>query len=317
MNYTEFVCAVEEKLNQRMTGGVRAELHKAVKNNGTERTGVMIESPGVNISPTIYLEEYYERYLADTSIDNVVDEVLKFYDTVRRETSWDCKDILCYEKLKEKVVFKLVNTAKNRRFLDTVPHMAFLDLSVIFYVLLEATKEGTAAMVVTCDHMRRWGIRKETLWTDAVRNVKRLLPAEFFTMSYALREMLKKSPDGAAGEHQENLLVRDDFKRDGLYVLSNRLRSNGAACIAYPHILEMIGNILQSDYYVLPSSVHEVVITPCHREVTAPELDEMVRDINETQVAEEEVLSDHAYLFLRRTGKLCIGSECLAGRGAR
>ena len=48
----------------------------------------------------------------------------------------------------------------------------------------------------------------------------------------------------------------------GSYVLSNKLRNYGAACIAYPHVLEMIGGILGTDYYVLPSSVHEVVIVP-------------------------------------------------------
>ena len=64
MDYREFTCAVEKQMNQKMTGGVKAGLYTAEKNNGTERTGILIEIPGVNISPTIYLEEYYESYLA-------------------------------------------------------------------------------------------------------------------------------------------------------------------------------------------------------------------------------------------------------------
>ena len=82
-----------------------------------------------------------------------------------------------------------------------------------------------------------------------------------------------------------------------MYVLSNKMRNYGAACIVYPHILEMIWNILQTDYYVLPSSVHEVIITPCHKSITCEELDEMIQDINATQIDAEEVLSGHAYLY--------------------
>ena len=63
MDYREFTGAVEDQMNRRLKGGVQASLYTAVKNNGKERTGVLIESPGINISPTIYLEEYFEDYL--------------------------------------------------------------------------------------------------------------------------------------------------------------------------------------------------------------------------------------------------------------
>ncbi len=315
MDYREFTCAVEEKLNQKMTGGVKAGLYTSIKNNSTERTGVLLETPGVNISPTIYLEEYYENYLDGTSIENITEEIMEFYESIRQDKSWDHSEILSYEGVKDRIVFKLINTAKNRRFLKSVPHMSFLDLSIVFYVLLEATKEGTAAMSVTMEHMRRWGTGTETLWTDAVKNVKRLLPAEFFTMEYALKEIMRKNAGNGNASCGENLLNNDTKARDGMYVLSNSLKNYGASCIAYPHILEMIGNILKTDYYILPSSVHEVVVTPCCPEVKSVELDDMVKDINETQLAEEEILSDHAYLFERSTGKLHIGAKCLEGRG--
>lgn len=161
--------------------------------------------------------------------------------------------------------------------------------------------------------MEQWKVEKDTLWVDSVRNSRRLLPAEFFTMNYALKEML----DGNAGTGEsgaaENLLAGNVASRDGMYVLSNKSRSYGAACIAYPHILEMIGGILRSDYYVLPSSVHEVVIVPCCGNISAAELDEMIREINITQVDDEEVLSDHAYLYELKAGYLRRGTEFMTG----
>lgn len=313
MDYRAFADAVEKQMNQKMTGGVRAGLYTTIKNNGRERTGVLIEAPGINISPTIYLEEYYQSYSQGTALDKIVDQILEFYEEIKQERSWDYEKILSYEGVKDRIVFKLINTVKNRKFLNSVPHIPFLDLSAVFYVLLEATEEGTAAMTVNRSHMEQWGIQTAELWEDAVRNSRRLLPAEFFTMNYALKEMLRGSADCAEEDAAENLLVRNTCSRDGMYVLSNKYRNYGAACIAYPHVMEMIGGILKTNYYVLPSSVHEVVIVPCCGSISMAELDDMVKDINETQVAEEEVLSDHAYLYDIKAGYLRRGTELKTG----
>lgn len=320
MDYREFTRAVEEQINQKIAGGAEAKLYKTIKNNGTERTGLLVETPGINISPTIYLEEYYDDYRNGKPMGKIVDDIESFYQSVRREDSWDYRQILTYDGVKDRVVFKLVNTAKNRKYLASVPHMDFLDLSVVFYVLLEITEEGTASMAVTSDHLKQWNVRTDELWADAAENVKRLLPAEFFTMDHALKEILKKGMgmQDKAGEAvtPENLLREDTCARDGMYVLTNSLRSYGAACIVYPHILDMVWDILRTDFYVLPSSVHEVIITPCSDAISCRELDEMIRNINDTQVDAEEVLSGHAYLYERSLGRLCIGTKRPAARGA-
>lgn len=314
MNYREFTDAVKKQMNQRMEGGVQASLYTAVKNNGKERMGVLIETPGVNISPTIYLEEYYESYLKGRNLGQIVDEIIHFYNSIRQEESWDCERLRSYDGVRDRVVFKLVNTAKNRKFLDMMPHRSFLDLSIVFYVLLEATSDGTAALAVSNSHAEQWKVCADTLWADAVRNAKRLLPAEFVTMDHALKEILGENTGIADRGESGNLLLGDVREKDGMYILSNSLRSYGAACIAYPHILEMIGEILQTDYYVLPSSVHEVIIVPFSPGLDSRELDEMVREINVTQVAEEEVLSSHVYLFKRDMGTLCNGNAQQTGR---
>ena len=121
-------------------------------------------------------------------------------------------------------------------------------------------------------------------------------------MRYALSELANDIPEKAEGA--ENLFAEKRRKRDRMYVLSNRLRSYGAACAAYPYVLKMIGQILKKDYYILPSSVHEVVIVPYSDEFDLCELDEMVKEINDTQLDEEDVLSDHAYFVDHRSGKV-------------
>lgn len=304
MDYTEFVCAVEKMMNQRLGDSERVSSYRASKNNGTEKRGIMVEKKGVNISPAIYLEEYYECYKRGCSIEGIVDKVIEFYECIRRDVSWDNRSLMSYEGIRERIVFRLINTEKNQEFLRSVPHREVFDLSVVFYVLLEMNSEGTATMMVKNSHMAQWEADVNMLWEAAVENSKRMLPAEFFTMSYALGELMSGGTSDAGSS--ENLLIEEGGKRDRMYVLSNRLRSYGAACVAYPHILEMIGQLLKKDYYILPSSVHEVVIVPCSAELDLDELDEMVKEINDTQLDEEEVLSDHAYFVEYKTGKMYL-----------
>ena len=101
---------------------------------------------------------------------------------------------------------------------------------------------------------------------------------------------------------------RDDDGEWGeeMYVLSNRIRSYGAAAILYDNRLEGIGAYLKSNYYVLPSSVHEVIVIPEHAAVGKEELSAMVAEINRTQVEAEEVLSDRAYYYGREERRLCM-----------
>ena len=89
-----------------------------------------------------------------------------------------------------------------------------------------------------------------------------------------------------------------------MYVLSNNQRNYGAVSILYEGLLKDIGERLQEDYYVLPSSVHEVIIVPESNSPGQEELEHMIVEINETQVEPEEVLSDRAYYYSRKEARL-------------
>ena len=106
-----------------------------MKNNGKERTGILIEMPGINISPTIYLEEYYESYVAGRKIEQIVDDIKQLYEEIKQEKPWDCESFSGFMKGSETgLYFKVINTAKNRKFFkNRFPHFSvFFDLSIVF-----------------------------------------------------------------------------------------------------------------------------------------------------------------------------------------
>lgn len=315
MDYTEFVYAVKEKLTQKLDGGVKVSVYTTTKNNATERTGLILETPGINISPTIYLEEFYSLYEDGKEIEWIADDLVELYGEIRQEKSWDYERMLSFEGVKDRIIFRLINTEKNQELLQDVPHREFLDLSLVFAVLVEASRDGTAVMLIKDLHMRQWKVTKRQLWEAAKENTKRLLPAECFGMNFAMYELLSRS---RPGEHdRENLLrrtwhmqeERELPEEDKMYVLSNQLKNYGAACIAYPYVLDMLAEVLKENFYILPSSVHEVIIVRESSNIRLSELERMVREINETQVPEEEILSNHAYFYHAEEGKLQLGKN--------
>lgn len=303
MLYQEFVRVVKEEMNRELRGGAKASIYKAVKNNGKEKQGIIIETSGINISPTIYLEEFYEAYRTGKPLKEIIIEIVNFYEKVKCKKPWNPKEIENYASIGRKVVFKLINTEKNRELLSLVPHIDILDLSLVFYVLLEVTRDGSATMLIYNEHLTRWNVNMERIWKDAQRNVMQLLPAKFYTMRSILET--DTTDEICMGDREEkNLLQGGYIEYDSMYVLSNTIRNLGAACIIYPQILEMVGDILQEDYYILPSSIHEVIIVPVSKGLVPEEMNRMVKEINETQVLDEEVLSNHAYIYERTKKKL-------------
>ena len=81
-------------------------------------------------------------------------------------------------------------------------------------------------------------------------------------------------------------------------------KMNGAACMFYPGVLEDFGKKLGRDFYLLPSSVHEVILVPADETVSKEALWEIVTDINRTQVAEEEILADSVYYYDRKKDRI-------------
>lgn len=72
-----------------------------------------------------------------------------------------------------------------------------------------------------------------------------------------------------------------------------------------PWVMEKVSSLFPEGFYILPSSIHEILIVPGNGEENAGELGEMVRDVNRTEVRREEVLSDHIYEYDRESGRIC------------
>lgn len=267
-------------------------------NNHMILDGLVILEPGCNVSPTIYLNHYYENYQKGASFSSIQEQILHYYYSHCRIRSIDTSFFTCFEQVRPHIVYKLIHYEKNKELLKEVPYFPYLDLAIVFYCLIQESPHKNASILIYNKHLAYWNISKSTLLHFAQKNTPLLL--SFCCTSLA---DLIFSPS--------NVLPKEDYQGISeeaipMYVLTNRQRLNGACCILYRNVLRQISERLNDSLYILPSSIHEVIVIPSAQAGEPLELSDIVKEINLTEVAPDEVLSDCVYYYDRLSGCISI-----------
>ena len=265
MNYTEFMNAMLCEIRGQVDAQVRTELYTVTKNNGTRRTGILFKQEDSNLAPTIYLEEFYQKYLKGQQVPDLADSICSIYQEIRVKKTCDCQNLFDFNHVKEHIVYKLIRRDANEELLKQIPYEPFLDLAVVYYIQIDNTRFGSAAIQIRNEHLRYWRVEKEEIRRLAGKNTPRIYPVQI------------------------QQIVRF------MYVATNEQCSLGAAVMRYPDFREKVRGMIRGDFYILPSSIHEVILVPESFGLEPARMAEMVKEINQTGVAPEEVLSDSVY----------------------
>lgn len=285
--------AVSEKLGERH----QVKLQEVIKNNGVVLQGLVILSECQNLSPTIYLNYFLEAYRAGTPLARVVEEVLKIYEEDTPKTSVNMDFFRDFDAVRSGICYKLINRERNRMLLERIPHIDFLDLSICFFYAYRDEAVGSGSILIHNNHVDMWGCSTELLVKLAQENTRRIFPWELHDMEELLKDWIDEE------RAEENSPAPEDGHVP-LRVLCNAQRTGGAACMIYPGVLSQLAEREADDLYILPSSIHEVIIMPAREADDVGRLLDMVREINGTQVAPEEVLSDNLYFYDRLANRV-------------
>lgn len=307
MSFDGFCACVRMDIQRRLGGGFIVEERIVAKNNDTRCKAMIIREHESCIGPSIYMENFYQTYRDGESLQDVEDSVLLAYQKRVPEEKFDIAFLKEWEKVKRKVIYKLVNYDRNRKLLKDVPHRRFLDLAIVYECFLGAEDEGCATMLIHNRHMESWRVTEDELHTEAFRNTPELAGSILDSMEKVMLELLD---DGELKlDRIENLPARDTSP---MLVLTNRYKFHGAGCILYKNLLKEIAEKWKCDICILPSSINETILLPMNRVESCVRLDwlaQMVRDINRTQVMPDEVLSDHVYQYIRGAEKIIMQEE--------
>ena len=300
MTYQEFKENVTTVIQNRLGSNVKVTIQEIIKNNDTHYDGLTILSNQLNISPTIYLNFYFKQYLKGRSLEEICHDILSVYEENKPSGNIDISFFTNYEQVKKRIVFKLINYEQNKNLLQKIPHIKILDLAIIFNCLVDADETGNATILIYNQHLSLWNITKDDLYHLAMKNTPALLTYELRDMSDVLIELMAGVPCNSMKEEFEYMVP--------MYVLSNKSKLNGSGCIFYHNLLHNLCEKLECDLYILPSSIHEVLILATD-ENDRQNLDHytaMVKEVNASQLQDEEILSDHAYYYCRHSHLLTM-----------
>lgn len=298
MLYEEFLKKVPTGLSARFSDDTEIRIRTVLKNNDRKLDGLVICEPGCSISPTIYLNEFYRRMEeGELSFFEVLDKVAQIYEDNRPSQDLNVDFFNDFESVKPRVIYKLVNKDRNKDLLKDVPYVDYLDLAIVFLCLFEQKENETATILLHNSHLKLWNVTVDDLWEAASANTPRLLPHVVRPMGEVLEEMMGIPMD-------DELMEVMQLQR--LYIVSNGPKVNGATTMLYPDMLSEFAKCVQSDFFILPSSIHELILFPAMDKSDYAGLMELVQQVNATEVAPEDILSDHPYYYNRKTGEITL-----------
>lgn len=280
-------------------------IRKVVKDNGKELYGLSITEAGAKnaVCPTIYLEDFFPKYKEGDSLDVIAGAICVEYEKHRVPQSMqnigsEIADMLCSkEYIKDHIYPRLCSLQSNPEWAATMPHRLHGDLMEICYIEVDVFgKEGFVK--VNNEAVKAIGADEDWLFEQAHVNMKKKNPA----YAVGMRDMLMILSVGGGFDQLDTFDRVPDLEPGEMMALVTKNKDFGAVAVLDTELISEISE-RYGDLYLLPSSIHEFLAVP-QAGYDVAFLRQMVRDINRTEVAPEEVLSDEIYEM--RQGKLVI-----------
>lgn len=290
MTFEMFQVYIKEHILEGWKEEAEVDVTTVIKNNGIQLQGLYIKKKENQIAPTIYLDEYYEYYLKGENIDEIILRIREEYEWKISKVKRYHFNLAKFEYVRDRIIYRLVNYEKNREILEECPYLKLYDLALTFRWVAHSDDIGISTALVTNQELEAWQISVNELLLAAKENTPRLFPVQMIDMD----EMIQKT----------GIDISDEESAIPMYIMTNIQEVNGASVLLYDNVLQAFAHKKQSDFYILPSSIHEVILVPFDRIDDPSELFSMVEDANKTVVELGDILSDSVYYYNRKKNQI-------------
>lgn len=306
MDFFEFEDYFRDYLENRFGESNEVRISDTLKNNGITLRAVTVWFKDQTACPTVYLEDLYSDYEMGMDINEVCKKAGDILEGARMACEPDLSFCEDSELLLKRVLCKLINTRRNETLLTKVPHIEFLDLSAVFYVIVSDDTAGCGSVLIDNQMVENLNMDVSLMYLAAVENNKKILKACVAPIESILYEMAKEANTADALALKAELEERKELGFEiPMFVLTNEYKINGAACMLDEELLFNLSESFDKDYYILPSSIHElIVVLDDETDCDVSQLKSMVKQVNSTEVSPKDVLSDSVYLYSRTLKKV-------------
>ena len=281
-NIEEFGRALAVETKAYLGGGCRVEVKPVIKNNGVVKYGMVIKKKDKNVSPTVYIDGLYEAYQKGMPMSRAVEEAVDAYERCMPEKKVDVSFFKEFDSVRDRLSFKLLGIRENLEYLEDVPYKKFENLAMVPVCVMRNDIIGEGMITIQRSHIDSWGIKEEELWENLMESAVKITPAKVAKMA----DYLKRS------------VLGDSDELNMLTVVTNESGIYGAGAVMYPGVLRSISEKYGKNLYVLPSSVHEVIVLPERGEDEERDnLQAIVREVNAGVLGRDDYLSDLVYYY--------------------
>lgn len=289
MEFEKFTKTFKEALEKELEGaGIDLTEKDVVKPNHSYHA-LVISSGGQGL--TIDIERAFNCYQHGSSIEELcISAKDSINDAFNSKFSGFAKELLelfnDYDKVKACLTTEIISIERNSEYLETIPYTKISeDLAEIYRIIPSSDENSTFSTIVSNVMLKNFGITVEQLRRDALKNATE----KEAPVVDGILELLK-----SMGADQETIKNASS----PFLVASVSGRTNGAKVLGYPGFLESTAEKLDDSFWVIPSSIHEILILPEGMfAVTPQDLQELIKQVNDSAVDEEDILSYKLYHY--------------------
>lgn len=286
MDYEQFLERLQNDLKEKMgdtLGDNAFGISDVNKVQGDSYRGLAVHPQGGNVGFSLNVQSEFENLENGMPYEEALDRIMNNVNFALEDMPQiDAQQWTNYENIKSKLTMELINTETNQEMLEGLPHRAVEDMSVVYRIVENESKVGSLSSLITNSMINHYGITEEQLHADAIENAPQYHPMQIRNMAEIISEMM-------------GMDIEDDLP---LYVANfTDMSSYGASVMMYPEFFDTASEVMNGDYFILPSSLHEIILVPDNGLYNLPELKSMVMEVNATEVSAQDKLTDNVYHY--------------------
>ncbi len=290
MDLKRFAKVLETKMRMVCDNNTKITLKENMALNGEERFQLEIVEFGETTGFLVGVKTLFKEFQGGVDLDQIVYEVRQLCKERRKKVGKVesvMNQIISEGKwyLRQRLYAEVINYEWNKERLEKIPHMKKLDLAIVYRILIDQEEDMRASILITEDIRTKLNLTKED-FEYALSNTERLFPTKIQSLS--------------------DILGIDTKEDKMFYCLTNIVGQSGAIAMFLSDKVKEFARNKGKSCFILPSSVHEVLLLEADAEDDKRIFEDMVRNTNETVVAREEWLSNHVYLYNKETDEIEI-----------
>lgn len=297
MTKMKFYEKVADSVSEVLGSKIIVELQETAKVN-LSLDGLTIRKRNESVAPTIYLNQYFSQYNDGRTMEDIVKDIIRIYENNRSEkimNVFKTEDFYDFDKMKDRIVLKVINTERNLELLKQVPNFSMdgFSLSIVFYVSLMTGKDSSAGILIKNEHLKLWEKDVSDLLSIAETNTNRMHACTIKSINEVMSERFGIEED----------LIPDNAP--ALYVLADENKTFGASRMYLKTEIRKFAEKQDSDVYILPSSFHELLLIRADYPNIEPEyLKQKGCEVNRAEVSDEDFLCDGAFKYVLSEDKI-------------